>query len=58
MIAGLAFQVNENYDKITQYYNISKADAGAYGGCYKLAVLMTLLLQRTEWELSLLFSNK
>lgn len=44
MIAGLAFQVNENYDKITQYYNISKADAGAYGGCYKLAVLMTLFV--------------
>ena len=43
-IAGLAFQVNENYDKITQYYNISKADAGAYGGCYKLAVLMTLFV--------------
>lgn len=44
MIAGLAFQINENYDKITQYYNISKADAGAYGGCYKLAVLMTLFV--------------
>ena len=44
MIAGLVFQVNENYDKITQYYNISKADAGAYGGCYKLAVLMTLFV--------------
>lgn len=44
MVAGLAFQVNENYDKITQYYNISKADAGAYGGCYKLAVLMTLFV--------------
>jgi O-antigen/teichoic acid export membrane protein len=44
MFAGLAFQVNENYDKITQYYNISKADAGAYGGCYKLAVLMTLFV--------------
>lgn len=44
MIAGLAFQVNENYDKITQYYNISKVDAGAYGGCYKLAVLMTLFV--------------
>ncbi len=44
MIAGLAFQVNENYDKIIQYYQISKSDAGAYAGCYKLAVLMTLFV--------------
>lgn len=44
MVAGLAFQVNENYDKITQYYQIAKADAGAYAGCYKLAALMTLFV--------------
>lgn len=44
MIAGLAFMVNENYDKLIQYYQIPKADAGAYGGCYKLAVLMTLFV--------------
>lgn len=44
MAAGVAFQVNENYDKLSQYYSISKADAGAYGGCYKLAVLMTLFV--------------
>lgn len=44
MLAGLAFMVNENFDKIIQYYTIDKADAGAYGGCYKLAVLMTLFV--------------
>ncbi|OBX75804.1 lipopolysaccharide biosynthesis protein [Faucicola atlantae] len=44
MLAGLAFMVNENFDKIIQYYLIDKADAGAYGGCYKLAVLMTLFV--------------
>lgn len=44
MFAGLAFMVNENFDKIIQYYQIPKADAGAYGGCYKLAVLMTLFV--------------
>lgn len=44
MWAGLAFMVNENFDKIYQYYTISKADAGAYGGVYKLAVLMTLFV--------------
>lgn len=44
MLAGLAFMVNENFDKIIQYYVIDKADAGAYGGVYKLAVLMTLFV--------------
>lgn len=44
MFAGLAFMVNENFDKIYQYYNIPKEHAGAYGGCYKLAVLMTLFV--------------
>lgn len=44
MLAGFAFMVNENFDKLIQYNIISEADAGAYGGCYKLAVLMTLFV--------------
>lgn len=44
MLAGLAFMVNENFDKIMQYYTLDKGDAGAYGGVYKLAVLMTLFV--------------
>lgn len=44
MLAGFAFMVNENFDKVVQYNIISEADAGAYGGCYKLAVLMTLFV--------------
>jgi len=44
MIAGLAFMVNENFDKFIQKFIISDADAGAYGGCYKMAVLMTLFV--------------
>ena len=44
MLAGLAFMINENFDKIIQYYVIAKEDAGAYGGVYKLAVLMTLFV--------------
>lgn len=44
MLAGLAFMVNEHFDKLVQYYLIDKGDAGAYGGCYKLAVLMTLFV--------------
>ena len=44
MIAGLAFVLNENFDKMIQRFVISEYDAGAYGGCYKLAVLMTLFV--------------
>ena len=44
MVAGFAFMINENFDKLIQIYIINKEDAGAYGGCYKLAVLMTLFV--------------
>lgn len=44
MVAGFAFMVNENFDKAIQYTLINNSDAGAYGGCYKLAVLMTLFV--------------
>lgn len=44
MLAGLAFMVNENFDKSVQRGLISDEEAGAYGGCYKLAVLMTLFV--------------
>ncbi len=44
MIAGLAFMINENLDKAMQIYMIPEEDAGAYGGAYKLAVLMTLVV--------------
>lgn len=44
LLAGFAFMINENFDKIIQFYEIPKKYAGAYGGCYKLAVLMTLFV--------------
>lgn len=44
MIAGLAFMVNENFDKFVQRFIIDDGEAGAYGGCYKMAVLMTLFV--------------
>lgn len=44
MIAGLAFMVNENFDKSIQIRVISEEEAGSYGGAYKLAVLMTLFV--------------
>lgn len=46
LIAGLAFSINEAFDKILLDYllpqDIAKAKIGAYGACYKLAVFMTL----------------
>ncbi|WP_300672277.1 oligosaccharide flippase family protein [Soonwooa sp.] len=44
MLAGIAFTINENFDKMVQLRFISAEEAGAYGGCYKLAVLMTLFV--------------
>ena len=44
MIAGLAFTINENLDKTLQYTYINQGDAGAYGACYKIAVIMTLFV--------------
>jgi len=44
MIAGLAFVTNENLDKLIQRNIISEADAGAYNGVYKLAMILTLFV--------------
>jgi O-antigen/teichoic acid export membrane protein len=44
MIAGLAFALNENLDKIILRNMVNDSDAGAYVGCYKIAVLITLLV--------------
>lgn len=44
MLAGLAFMLNENLDKLIQRNIISEADAGSYSGCYKLAMIMTLFV--------------
>src|SRR5690606_17441123 len=40
MIAGLAFALNENLDKIILRSMVNDSDAGAYVGCYKIAVLI------------------
>ncbi len=44
MLAGLAFTINENFDKLIQKFEIGEASAGAYAACYKLAALMTLFV--------------
>jgi O-antigen/teichoic acid export membrane protein len=45
MLAGIAFVINENLDKLLIRYYIDDATMGAYSGCYKLAVFMTLFVQ-------------
>lgn len=46
MIAGIAFTINEVFDRILLAKllppDIAKAEMGKYAGCYKLAIFMTL----------------
>ncbi|MDT0675336.1 lipopolysaccharide biosynthesis protein [Autumnicola musiva] len=45
MVAGIAFVVNENLDKLLLKEMISDEVMGAYAGCYKLAVFMMIFIQ-------------
>lgn len=45
MVAGIAFVVNENLDKLLLKDMLSDQIMGAYAGCYKLAVFMTIFVQ-------------
>jgi O-antigen/teichoic acid export membrane protein len=50
MIAGLAGMINETFDRIALRYllpptPLSEYQMGIYGGCYKLAMLMTIFIQ-------------
>jgi O-antigen/teichoic acid export membrane protein len=45
MIAGVAFVINENFDKYLIPILLNKNINGAYSACYKLAVFMTLFIQ-------------
>ncbi len=46
LVAGIAFSINEAFDKILLKYmlpeNIAEAEVGVYAACYKLGVFMTL----------------
>ena len=46
LFAGIAFAVNEHFDKILLGYllpeNIAKSEVGAYSACYKLGLFMVL----------------
>ena len=45
MVAGLAYVINENFDKWLLPDVLGKEINGAYSGCYKLAVFMTIFIQ-------------
>ena len=45
MVAGLAYVINENFDKWLLPELEGKSINGAYSGCYKIAVFMTIFIQ-------------
>ena len=49
LFAGMAGIINETFDRILLRYllpaNISEAQVGIYGACYKISILMTLFVQ-------------
>lgn len=45
MVAGIAFVINENLDKLLLKEMLSDEIMGAYAGCYKLAVFMMIFIQ-------------
>jgi len=45
MVAGLAYVINENFDKWLLPEVLGKDINGAYSGCYKIAVFMTIFIQ-------------
>ena len=45
MVAGLAYVINENFDKWILPDLLGKEINGAYSGCYKIAVFMTIFIQ-------------
>lgn len=52
LIAGLAFAINEHFDKILlKFLNVSKSEIGAYAACYKIGLFMVLF--RTAYTLGI-----
>ncbi|CAM3965982.1 MULTISPECIES: lipopolysaccharide biosynthesis protein [Flavobacterium] len=52
LIAGIAFAINEHFDKILlKYMGVSLSDIGAYSACYKIGMFMVLF--RTAYTLGI-----
>ncbi|SHF70472.1 Membrane protein involved in the export of O-antigen and teichoic acid [Salegentibacter echinorum] len=58
MVAGLAFVINENLDKLLLKDMLSDEIMGAYSGCYKLAVFMTIFVQAFKLGAEPFFFNQ
>lgn len=57
MIAGLAFVINENLDKLLLKDMISAEVMGAYAACYKLAIFMMIFIQAFKMGAEPFFFN-
>lgn len=57
MVAGLAFVVNENLDKLLLKEMLGDEIMGAYAGCYKLAVFMMIFIQAFKMGAEPFFFN-
>ena len=52
LIAGIAFAINEHFDKILlDWLHVSKSEIGAYAACYKIGMFMVLF--RTAYTLGI-----
>jgi hypothetical protein len=61
MVAGIAFAINEQFDKILyQNYtpaDIAESEVGVYSACYKLGLFMVLYRTAYTLELNLSFQS-
>lgn len=57
MVAGIAFVINDNLDKILLDKMLSPEIMGAYAGCYKLAVFMMIFIQAFKMGAEPFFFN-
>lgn len=58
LIAGLAFLIVENLDKLILRDLLSKELMGAYGACYKLGIFLTLFIQAFRMGVEPFFFNQ
>ncbi len=58
LISGLAFIINESIDKLVLRDQLGKEVMGAYAGCYKLGVFLTLFIQAFKMGVEPFFFNQ
>ena len=58
MVAGVAFLINESLDKLVLRDYLGKDTMGAYAGCYKLTVFLTLFIQAFRMGVEPFFFNQ